>query len=220
MTSRYSCTEERFLKDIAEHQMTIIHDDGVNRHLRFKKPTSSPYWFDVLTWNGVLCINGDMGTFVFSRITDMFAFFRMDATDWNHNKAGGLSINPSYWAEKLLAMPKGGYDEFSTDRFEEVVKEDYDRWCESNEDQSDKFEDLWEAIQSDVLAYTHDGQTLAMTKAMEFRHTDTGFQFVDFWDHSFTEYRFHYIWVCYAVAWAVRTYDTVKTTPETTKEIA
>ena len=32
------CTEERFLRDVANHEMTIIRDEGVNRHIRFKNP--------------------------------------------------------------------------------------------------------------------------------------------------------------------------------------
>lgn len=32
------CTEERFLKDVAQHEMTVLRDDGVSRHLRFQNP--------------------------------------------------------------------------------------------------------------------------------------------------------------------------------------
>ena len=68
MARKQSCTEERFLKDAAAHQMEVLRDDGVNRHLRFKNPESSAYWFEIITWPGTLCIDGDMGTFVFRRL--------------------------------------------------------------------------------------------------------------------------------------------------------
>lgn len=39
-----TCTEQSFLKDVANHQMTVIRDDGVNRHTRFKRPDKSAIW--------------------------------------------------------------------------------------------------------------------------------------------------------------------------------
>lgn len=83
------CTEKRFLGDVAKHQMTILRDDGVNRHVRFKQPNSSNMFFDLITWPGCLCYTGDMGTYVFRRLEDMFEFFRTDR-EHQHLKDGGL----------------------------------------------------------------------------------------------------------------------------------
>ena len=90
---------ERFARETAKHRMTVLHDDGLYRHLRFTemhlcndaewRTTNGFYWFDLITWPGSLTINGDCGTYTFSRITDMFEFFR------------GYGINPQYWAEKV-----------------------------------------------------------------------------------------------------------------------
>ncbi len=77
MSRRSQCDEARFLKDVANHEMQIIRDDGVQRHLRFKKPGTMCYHFDLITWGGHLCYTGDMGTYVFTRVHDMFDFFRM-----------------------------------------------------------------------------------------------------------------------------------------------
>src|SRR5580692_6155935 len=92
---------ECFQRDTANHEMTVLHDDGLYRHLRFmqvitdeltgKQSRSSFYWFDLVTWPGNLVINGDMETFAFARSDDMFGFFRGDR------------INPGYWAEKVRA---------------------------------------------------------------------------------------------------------------------
>lgn len=89
------CSIERFSKDTATHEMTVLRDDGVYRHLRFKGPGSSAYCFDLVTWTGHLAITGDMGANMFCRLDDMFEFFR---TDRLH---GGHTINPGYWSEKL-----------------------------------------------------------------------------------------------------------------------
>lgn len=79
-----------------EHEMTVLRDDGVYRHLRFQKPGSWIYGYDLITWPGHLAISGDIGCYVFSRIEDMFDFF-VDR---------GYGINPHYWGEKLRA-PRG-----------------------------------------------------------------------------------------------------------------
>ena len=70
--------DEQFLRDVAEHTMTVIREDGVSRHIRFAKPGTSCMHFDLITWPGYLCYTGDMGTYVFQRLTDMFEFFRTD----------------------------------------------------------------------------------------------------------------------------------------------
>jgi hypothetical protein len=88
--SYYPKEEARFIKDTAEHEMTILHNDGLYRHLRFKKPGTRFYWFDLITWPGYLTIAGDMGTFTFERTEDMLTFFR-----------GAGDINPQYWSEKI-----------------------------------------------------------------------------------------------------------------------
>lgn len=44
-----SCTVDRFLKDAENHKMTVVRDDGVYRHLRFMKPETTSYWFDLIT---------------------------------------------------------------------------------------------------------------------------------------------------------------------------
>ena len=101
---------EWFARDVADHQMTVLHEDGTYRHLRFKRPDTGTYWFDLITWPGCLAINGDMQSFLFARLTDMFEFFRAD------------SINPTYWSEKLRAS--SGVRRYSEDVFRDRVNEE------------------------------------------------------------------------------------------------
>jgi hypothetical protein len=89
MTTQQKTPLERFQETISEHQLTVIHDDGLHRHMRCARPQSSDRYFNITTWPGFLCISGDMGCYVFQRVTDMFQFFRSD----------DLAINPGYWAE-------------------------------------------------------------------------------------------------------------------------
>jgi hypothetical protein len=79
-----------FIREIKNNQLTVLHDDGLYRHLRLQRPDSSLFWFDLITWPGALTITGDLDTFTFKREPDMIGFFR------------GQRINPHYWAEKIV----------------------------------------------------------------------------------------------------------------------
>lgn len=83
---------DQFAKDVENHQMQVLVDDEVHRSLLFKQPDTGNMYFRINTWPNHLCISGDMGTFVFSRLHDMFAFFR-----------GDKEPNLGYWSEKLEA---------------------------------------------------------------------------------------------------------------------
>ncbi len=214
MGKRSECNEARFLKDVATHEMQIIRDDGVQRHLRFKKPGTMYYHFDLITWPGHLCYTGDMGTYVFARVHDMFDFFRMDDHDWNKNP-NGLSINPSYWAEKIIATDKNcGHEEWDEDEFTRRVNEvrvGWMRWAKSLGISKDDRRELWEAVDQEVLSDPND-ESLCVARIWEFHHRigSEDFEFIDFFDVSMNRYTFHYLWCCYALAWAVNMYDKSK----------
>jgi hypothetical protein len=233
----YQCTEDRFLKDAGSHAMTVIRDDGIHRHLEFRKPSpaGSEYWFQLITYPGELVITGDMGTYVFRRLEDMFEFFRINRKDWSFNK-DGLSINPSYWSEKLQATPAKGFEEFSGESFRTNVKEAFDNWVESNKpyadddcedctkEQREAFDEakakLWESLSDDVLLCTKDGDVRAFDAASDFqwKEADWRFSLEDCWEWHCNEYTFHFIWCCYAIAWGIKTYDESKTTNQATTE--
>lgn len=115
---------ERFPRDVADHQMIPSLDDGLYRHLRFRRVApwtdrdgvehppsqSSSCWFDLITWPGHLTITGDGGTYTFARERDMFEFFR------------GHGINPGYWAEKVRGEVR--LKRYSQERFRQYVTED------------------------------------------------------------------------------------------------
>lgn len=87
----------RFLINTANHTMKVHRDDGIYRHLEFSRNGSNSYRFDLVTWPGYLCVTGDMGTWTFSRITDMFDFF----TASHFGRQESFLINPGYWSEKF-----------------------------------------------------------------------------------------------------------------------
>lgn len=216
MSRQYACTDDGFLQDAGSHVMTVIRDDGVHRHLRFRKapPAGSEYWFDLITWPGSLCIDGDMGTYVFRRLDDMFKFFRTDR-EYNEKRGRKLCINLSYWAEKLQANPNNGVKEFDEECFNRVIRERLVNWMRDKRDRTTKEErrDLWDAVHNEVIYV--DGDDRKQIAAYDFAHPvrpGLQFGFHDLWEFNFERYTFHFEWVCYAIAWGVKTYDESKTT--------
>jgi hypothetical protein len=205
------CTEERFLKDVAQHEMKVVRDDVVSRHVRFQKPGTYCMHFDLITWPGYLCYTGDMGTYVFKRLEDMFAFFRTDRRDFNHNRnPNGLSINPGYWGEKLQAIDRGdGFRQWSKDKFEQRIREDFAEWLEDGDLSDEQKEDAKEQFESDVICAIDDGKEAAYMAAMNFEF-DGRSPFQDWWEVDTDEYAFRFLWCCYALAWGVQKYDEVK----------
>ncbi len=207
----YQCTEDQFLQDAGSHAMTVIRDDGIHRHLEFRKPrpAGSEYWFQLITYPGELVITGDMGTYVFRRLEDMFEFFRTDRA-YAERRDQKLGINLRYWAEKLQAMPRDGVKEFDEERFDAVIYERLVEWIREHRYQTNKEErrELWERVHADV--WSADGQDRKGIAAYDFHHEVNSrleFSFDDFWETNVERYTFHFIWCCYAIAWGIKTYD-------------
>lgn len=205
----YACTQERFLNDVKNHQIEIINNDETMRLIRFKRENSRNYWFDLITWPGQLCISGDCGTYVFSRIPDMFKFFRMDVRDLNNSKDNELNINPGYWGENLQSIgTNAGYKEFDEEVFRERVKDYFDNYMVDD----DVKEELWNAIEDEVLSFMDDGgEYEAYLRIHNFSYEASNgedYRFIDFFDYGSTErYTFHYIWCLYAIVWGIKKYD-------------
>ncbi|WP_026300935.1 hypothetical protein, partial [Thioalkalivibrio sp. ALE23] len=67
------------IKRLAAHQITIEKDEGEYRSIRFSAPNTVINSFTLTTWPGYIAISGDLGTYVFCRLPDMFEFFRQGA---------------------------------------------------------------------------------------------------------------------------------------------
>lgn len=211
--------EEQFLKDVVSHKMTIIKEDGVNRHIRFQQPGSNNMYFDLITWPGHLCYTGDMGTYVFQRLTDMFEFFR---TDRRSNDK--LYINLSYWTEKLIAVNGGRYggkaEEFCEEKFRRVINEYRVNWMRRAKEEGlldkDGRRELWEAVEDEVMQAIDDGSDRALHAAYDFKYVMPGdrrhrsWQFDDLFENNFNDYTHGMVWCCYALSWGIKQYDEFK----------
>ena len=201
----YSCTLPRFLDDTKEHRMTILHDDGAHRHIRFSKPQSSTYRFDLHTWPGYLCVTGDCGSYVFSRLHDMFEFF-------DHSKRDPFAINPDYWGQKLEAIDKnGGYKQFSRDKFQALVKSHFSEFEFENKGQRRAFKNsLKDADWGGNVGSMDDAYRFFDDIDLEANpYVDLDacqFRIDELWDHDLEEFTFRYIWCCRAIRWGIRQY--------------
>lgn len=185
---------DRFARDSADHVMTVLLDSGLHRHLRFRKPGTGMYWYEVVTWPGALVIRGDMGTFVFSRLDDMFEFFR------------GHRINPQYWAEKEISGAE-------TRRFDMDYAARYIR--EHVADLDDQYEPddvalirqaVEEVIRDFDFGDSHGAHTLIRDMRVDLSDGQT-FEFYDTWEWNLTDWTVQFLWCCHAIVAAIRQYD-------------
>jgi hypothetical protein len=192
--------------------MTVLHDDGLYRHIRFIRTTpkgpSSIYWFELITVPNALIFRGDGVSYVFSRLEDMFEFFRGPVGQ----------INPDYWAEKVT----DGQDRlkrYDADVFKARVLEAF-------------IEDIryggvprgtGRALREQVLNteyYAAEYEVSARQALDEFEHD--GYRFADTWEWDFKDWHWWYLWACHAIVWGIAYYDTGKRpempAPAATKE--
>lgn len=221
-------TEEVFLSDVANHKMTVMLDNGVYRHLRFSSG-SFDQQFDIVTYPWHLVFSGDMGCYVFSRLDDMFEFFRTRPRDKEN-----LYINTGYWGEKLEAVARhNGYHKYNPEFARENVKRRSEEWIEeaelSKEDADELRDHLDEEINYDdgmheayrtIDGFSHkvgedaywrqDTRSLVKSKYPEFKT----FYFQDIFEWQWEDYTFHYVWCCFAVAWGIKQFDKLNETGE------
>jgi hypothetical protein len=192
--SAYPEIAARFARDTAGHEMTVLHDDGLYRHLRFRARRSSEYWFDLVTWPGCLTMRGDVGDgYTFARLADMFEFFRSDR-DWG--------INPHYWAEKL-GGGRASVKEYSEDVLRRCVVEQFvsdARW-------GGVPAGTGKALRTWVLNEDLSDKQEAARIVEDFAHK--GYEFHDVWEWDFRDYDPHFLWACYAIVAGIRLYDKV-----------
>lgn len=203
--------KKRFKNDVADHEMTVNISDGVHRHLLFKIPKKSQYWFEIITGPYFLLIRGDMGSYSFSRTNDMFNFFTIDKNDFNYGE--DLPINIGYWAEKLESICKlGGYKKFSSELFNEFVMREVNSFIYEEERDVSKevAEELIEEVKRHLIGAEVSSSDVAYHLLYDFSSfADERFQFdYDRLEGShFEEPSYSYIWCLYAIVWAVQKFN-------------
>jgi hypothetical protein len=184
--------KERFERDIKDHVMQIMHDDGIYRHVVLSRPNSSVLAFSLTTTPGRLIYAGDMGCYVFERVRDMFSFFR-----------GDREPNFGYWHEKLVAIDRHGSEQHDVDAFRENLEA-----YETDDLTPDQQQEVEEFIESVVGTFEEEGPQVAYKEVYEFELEGVVNNFFsDFFERSDKIYTLHYEWACHAIQYGIRMYD-------------
>lgn len=195
MANELDEVKKSFIANTEDHQLTVLHNQGLYKHIRFKNPNRSAYWFDITTWPNYLCISGDMGCYTFSRIEDMFDFFRNSE----------LKISPHYWDEKIQAgagyMRGGITEEWSQQLFNKNIREFVN--CHIGELTLSQAKEVWEQVREEILCCNDEWESVTAVRDFHNKY----FDFNDFFDRRCKEYTFHYLWCCYAILYAIQKYD-------------
>ncbi|MBH05041.1 MAG: hypothetical protein CMJ20_01835 [Phycisphaeraceae bacterium] len=210
-------TQQSFLKDVRSHVMTIKVDEGNIRQILFKQPNTSNRYFQITTWDNHLCISGDMGTYVFSRLNDMFNFFRTNT----------LSVNYGYWGEKLESVSRfGGHYEFDSELVSKSIKDRTDEMCKemddyydcASEDERERYEtpaEMAEAFRKEVkdhfrYADLDEHRYVSELESFESSVAECLKLCGEDWDWEWLNDKrlsYQFQWCCYAIAWAIKQYD-------------
>jgi len=215
--TRTATPKEMFDRETSEHEMEILHDDGVYRHLKFAKPGTNIWRFDLVTWPGHLAVSGDLSSYTFNRLYDMFEFF-----------GGDREINPHYWAEKVVAGRERTM-EYSPELAQRHVIE---RFWEDRLQRDEPNGPLWRAIREEVIEYLEDenearraindftyripepsrekGVDFRPERIRKYRDHRVDYQFTDAWEWALRDYDGQFILICHAIAWGIQQYRAAK----------
>lgn len=200
--SDYPEIAARFARETRHHEMTVLLDQGMYRHLRFANPKSSLYWYEITTTPNQLVFSGDGESFTFRLGLDMFEMFR-------HSAASG-DINATYWAEKCRT---GNARSYSRERFEEYV---WKQVADAEPYYRALRDDVREEIFDDAM-YDVDYESAALMAVLGYtyhlsRRPDAKgnrvpfrFKYIHEWDLQ--DFDWWFLFACHAIADAIAKYD-------------
>jgi len=129
-------TRERFDEITEGFERTVLHNNGLYRHIQYRHPDLFDVYWEVITWPGGATIRGDYGTaFTIERIEDMLQFF-------NRGVFGSDVPEFDYWEEKVTSgreQCKRFSEEKLRKRLLETIRGYEDCTCEASKKIADEF---------------------------------------------------------------------------------
>lgn len=198
-----SYVAQRFKFDVRNHRMTIEQDNGVFRCINFRAPGTSMYQFRLTTWPGHLAISGDLDDFIFTRLRDMFDFFRHAGPEYDKTDYP----NYGYWAEKAQAVSRhGGLKCFDVDRYRSAIRSEMSQHLSGL-----TLSEAKECVLDARIEYLFEGANdtrEAIDLAMGWRCPITNRKpFHDFYDNHLEDYSYGFKFACHAIQWGIKQYD-------------
>lgn len=200
--SAYPEIAARFARGTAGHEMAVLFEQGLYRHLRFASPDGSGYRFDLHTSPNRLMFHGEVGTYVFSvwPTADLFTVFRESSVVGQPNFG--------YWQEKLAAWNEPAI-QFSCELFDGRVAAELAKAEEF-------FPGVTTAWESFVSAeYNTEFEEIAREALAAFEYLPEG-QWGEAWRFRYTsewkldDYDWRYLWACHAALRAIGQYEAAK----------
>lgn len=188
----------RFAEDTAAHQMAVLHEDGLYRHLRFASPDRGSFGaFELITWPyNLVAKTGWTFHFDIDATDDIFEVFRRTAFPGE--------INPSYWQEKVRA----GRDEiegFDENLFEQQVKEHVVQAIR----EGDAPRGLGREVTNEIFEWGDISHEAGARQALEdFRFQ--GWTFGEAWEWDFRDYTPGFLHSCHAIRHGIDLYDAAR----------
>lgn len=191
-TNPYAQAYDWFQQESSKHELSVIHEDGLYRHLRMQTPGTGVWSWDIITWPGYLATVGDVANgYLFSRDADMIEFFTRPVYARNYYSDGSPQIDFRYWREKICGPARKSIYEWDRDKFlaharEHISNPIYERSSEEQEDL------LFSAglVESQEEAYQ-----------WIFDHV------VDYDEWDMNEFDLHFLFTCYAIDATVERYN-------------
>jgi hypothetical protein len=196
----------RFASDTDNHKMTVLHDDGLYRHVRFVNPERSwAYWFDLITVPGALIFQGDGNSYVFHRLEDMFEFFRVSAD------CGAPNVG--YWAEKLV-----GGEQNAQVYQQEILQRHMDDAVAEALKENARLTKLPDAVRDRITDEMVSDESYDRRLVEDFKywinpddefavpHKHEDFRFEQY-EWRCRDYHWWFLWACHAIVWGIAQYD-------------
>jgi hypothetical protein len=200
VSDEYAKIRERFERETADHEMTVLLDQGLYRHVRFSAKGSLD-WFDLITWPYNLIVNGSHGSYHFCRFgpdtEDMFVLFR--------DSGCGRDINPEYWAEKVRA---GEVESWSETKFRDWL-------AKTAADLETRYPGIAEAVNAQVLhsdEHSTEYEETARYALACFDYDGVRLRIPEPWEQetqglTFEDFDGKYLWQCFAIVWGIARWD-------------
>lgn len=202
--SDYPEIAARFARGTAGHELTVKHEDGLYRHLRFENPERGSIGpFELITWPYNLVVkSGWTFHFDIDATPDMFDLFRKTAFTGE--------INPYYWSEKVRAG-RDEVDGFSSEQFDQQVKEHVVRAIR----EGDAPRGIGAAVTRDIFGWGDISHEAGARQEMsDFRYED--WTFGETWEWDFRDYTPGFLHSCHAIRRGIDLWDAAETSAAAT----